>query len=227
MVGRSQVREVVHDLRQPLAVIDALVGAVQARDDLAPDVRRHLDQIKIQVRNLTALCHRMLGVSEPHRFVALDRLVADVVHDAEIAHGRPIELETTEAPVLGDEVSLRRAVWNVLDNACRAAGSGWVRATVRKAESDVRVEVGDAGAGFANAPPGASSLGLAIVDAVVHRHGGRVEVGAAGMGGTVVTIVMPLAMPPVAVPTTEPVAAVVRPQVVADVHEMEEWWPAS
>jgi signal transduction histidine kinase len=226
MVRRSQVREVVHDMRQPLAVIAALVGSAEVRDDLPPDVRTCLDQIKGQVRNLTELCQRVLDPGGPLRVLAVDELVAEVVRDAELAHDRPIGLATGEATVLGDDVGLRRAVWNLLENACRAAGPRWVRVAVAQVDGEVRVDVNDGGPGFTNGPPGTSSLGLAIVESVVQRHGGRAEVEVSELRGTTVTLVMPAVDRRLAVNGSTPAAQ--EPQM-ARVRKRKtgEWCPAS
>lgn len=188
---RSQAREVVHDMRQPLSVISALVAAAEARHDVPGEVRTCLEQIKGQVRNLSELCHGILKDSEPVRLLAVDQLVSEVVSDAQLAHGRVIELTTTPAEVRGEELSLRRAVWNLLENACRAAGPHWVRVAVDRSGGNVHIDVSDGGPGFRNGPPGTSSLGLTIVDSVVRRHGGRVHVRRAHPSGVMVTIVLP------------------------------------
>jgi signal transduction histidine kinase len=222
MVRRSQVREIVHDMRQPLAVIAALVGAAEVRADLPSDVRLGLEQIKGQVENLTELCHRMLDGSGPRLPLAVDRLVADVVGDAEIAHARPIELVTSHATVIGDDVSLRRAVWNLLENACRAAGPHWVRVSVAESQGEVRIEVSDGGPGFTNGPPGTSCLGLAIVDSVVRHHGGRVDVDLTNRVGAAVTIFMPVAEAHANVGAAEQ-----RSTLRLDAVREGEWCPAS
>lgn len=191
MARRLEERELFHDMRQPLAAIAALVGSAEVQDDLPSEVRTCLAQIKGQVDNLRNLCRTALDGSAPCQLILLDELVTAVVGEAELAHGRAIESVTTTARVVGDEASLRRAVWNLLENACRAAGSGRVRVSVAQARGEVRVEVSDGGPGFRNGPPGTSSLGLAIVDSVVRRHYGRVELSTGNLAGATVTIVMP------------------------------------
>lgn len=227
MVRRSQTHEVVHDMRQPVAVIAALVAVAEVRDDLPPGVRLCLEQIKGQVTNLRELCHRVLDGSEACQDVAVDQLVTDVVRDAELAHGRHIELVTSQVTALGDEVSLRRAVWNLLENACRAAAAQWVRVVVGQAGGEVRVEVSDGGPGFTNGPPGTSSLGLAIVESVVRRHGGRVEVDATTRVGAQVTMVLPASGPGVAHTRVQSAAAAVGTDMATESSEKGEWCPAS
>lgn len=196
---RRQVREVVHDMRQPLAVITALVGAAECSQGVPSDVRRHLDQIKGQVRHLAELCDRMLDGSARHRVLAVDHVVRTAVREAELAHGAAIDVVTTEALVYGDDVNLHRAVGNLLDNACRASGPEGVRAAVIEDGGDVRITVSDAGPGFMEGPPGTASLGLGIVQAVVREHRGHVELGISDLGGAMVTLVMPRCRRPAAV----------------------------
>lgn len=202
---RSEVREVVHDMRQPMAAMAALVAAVEVRDDIPSDVRWSLDRIKDQLGHLRELSHRVLDSDGARCVLAIDRLVAEVVSDAELAHGRAIEMLGYGQAILvvGDAVSLRRAVSNLLENACRAAGPRWVRVAVSQGDGDVRVDVSDGGPGFANGPPGTSSLGLTIVHSIVRQHGGRVMMGSATPGGATVSIVLPVPEVCIALGTAE------------------------
>lgn len=202
---RSEVREVVHDMRQPLAAMAALVAAVEGRDDIPPDVRWSLDRIKDQLGHLRELSHRVLDSDGVRCLLAIDELVAEVVSDAELAHGRAIEMVGYGQAVLvvGDAVSLRRAVSNLLENACRAAGPRWVRVAVSRGDGDVRVDVSDGGPGFANGPPGSSSLGLTIVHSIARQHGGRVVMDSANPDGATVSIVLPVSEVCVALGTAE------------------------
>jgi len=177
-------------MRQPIATIGALVAAAEGSAGLPAEVRRYLDHIKGQVQELNDLCARLLDTGSFH-LVALDHVVTQAAQNAELAHGCRIGVTASEAWVLGDEVDLRRAVRNLLDNACRAAGPNAVCVAVREVDGEVRIEVSDAGPGFGAGPPGTASLGLRIVRGVVADHAGRVEIATSVLGGAMVTIVLP------------------------------------
>ncbi len=223
---RSQTREVVHDMRQPLATIAVLVGAAEADGGLSPEVRRCLQQIKDQARELGELCRRILDSSSDHRIVALGELVADVVARAEAAYGCHIGVAASDARVFGDEVNLRRAVGNLLENACRAADGGAVRVRVREVGPEVRVEVTDAGPGFGAGPRGTTSLGLAIVDGIVRQHSGRVEIEPSELGGAMVTMVIPMAGHSHPARGSSRPTGAGAPTLVVDVRETEQRCPA-
>jgi signal transduction histidine kinase len=102
----------------------------------------------------------------------------------------------------GDELRLRQALGNLVDNALRH-GAGEIELRAMSADGAVVLEVADHGPGFppdlagraferfargnaARAGSGAG-LGLAIVRAIAEAHGGRAEIG----DGAVVRIRLP------------------------------------
>jgi signal transduction histidine kinase len=134
------------------------------------------------------------------------------------AAGRGVEIATEVDDGLRadvDEVRLRQAIGNLLDNALRCTRSGGtVTVGARRRGGDLRIEVRDTGAGF---PPGSlpgafeafartdvardrerggAGLGLAIVRAVAEAHGGTVEAANGPDGGAVVVMHIALEDPP-------------------------------
>ncbi|MDP9387757.1 MAG: HAMP domain-containing histidine kinase [Actinomycetota bacterium] len=192
MTRRTADFEVVHDLRQPLATIAALVEAADLAPGVPPETRRCLEQIRGQVAELSTLCQRLLRPRGEPRRLAIDALAGAVAGSAQVAYGRTIEVSAVPAIVVGDEVDLRRALWNLLENACRASVRGPVHVVVTTRNDEVRVAVADSGPGFGECAPGCASLGLPIVEGVAERHGGRLEVGLSDLGGATVALVLPV-----------------------------------
>jgi signal transduction histidine kinase len=181
-----------HDLRQPLATILALTSAAAAQPDVSTTVRTCLERIETEARQLVRLCSDVLADAEEAHVVRVDRVVEDVCESFRLI--APCPLQTDAVPVLASvsEVGLRRAVWNVLDNACRAAGpDGNVRVRVRHDDEMVRLDVADSGPGFSGTQPGAASMGLDIVRRFVEASGGTLHVAASDLGGVLVSIVLP------------------------------------
>ncbi len=148
--------------------------------------------------------------------VDLTVLAADAVHDARaVANGRPLHLDLPDAGVVvpGDEARLRQVLANLVSNALRHTPSG-TPVTVRVLARDGQgvLEVVDQGPGLdadqaarvfdrfyradasrTRESGGGAGLGLSIVDALVHAHGGTVSVDSAPGKGATFRVVLPTA----------------------------------
>ena len=186
------VRELHHDLRQPLAAILALVGAAEAQPEVPDMVRACLDRIAEETRQMLALCRSVLEQPAAPRPLSIGHLAYSVAESCQAATGCRIEFDIDHVLAEVDEVGVRRAVANLLDNAARAAGpAGRILLGVRRDGPTVRISVADSGPGFAAGPPGAASLGLEIVRRLAREHDGHLEVGRGSLGGALVTLVLP------------------------------------
>jgi len=174
-------------------VIDALVAAVQIECKLPPEAQTRLDQIAGEARRIAELCSEVLsgelGTRRP--LLRLDCVAAEVGGAAKAGYAG-VTVVTVPVIVAIDDSSARRVVWNLVDNAVRAAGpDGQVLLAVWSTETHVRLEVADSGPGFGRGTAGAAGLGLSIVQATVRRFGGEVEVGKSELGGALVAVLLP------------------------------------
>lgn len=135
LAQRQLVDDASHELRNPLAVIQANVEAVLTHDDVTPDdraqataiVRRAIQRMTRLVEDLLASARR----SSP-AFVDADVDLAAIAGEAAdeyrlLAEDREITLVRRLAPgptAAGDAQALRRAVDNLLSNAVRLAPGG-------------------------------------------------------------------------------------------------------
>ena len=116
------------------------------------------------------------------------------VNAARATHEVALDLESGEHVVPGDRVLLRRAVGNLLDNACRATpDTGRIVVRVGSSDAGVWIEVTDEGPGFGEITPG-SGLGLQVARAAVWASGGRLRIETGPWSGTTIRMSFPVAL---------------------------------
>ena len=219
---RRLLRDVSHELRSPLA--RQAVAVELARGQTGGALAATLDRLERDGERLNELIGQLLVLArleggpplEREEAVSLERLVAEVVADAEfetVEADRGIDLvRTAPAEVSGDPGLLRSAVENVVRNALRHTAPG-TRVEVELATDGqtALIRVRDRGPGVAEddlermfepfyradaarSPDGGSGLGLAITRRAVERHGGSVRSANRSGGGLEVEIALPLAV---------------------------------
>jgi signal transduction histidine kinase len=186
--------QVCHDLKQSIAT-GLLLSDPSVSQDLDPTTRRRLEMLHQQWEEAAALVGLLNGDlgAEVHH-TDLVEVTSVCVDAARAAREVTLEVDGREHVVWGNRVLLRRAVGNLLDNACRAtepAGHVVVRVGSRGAE--IWVEVVDAGPGFGHIASG-TGLGLEIVRAAVWASGGRLRIETGPRGGTSIRLTFPAAL---------------------------------
>jgi signal transduction histidine kinase len=208
-----------HDLRAPLRHIDGYVRMLleDIGDQLDGDARRYLDTISDSARRMGALIDDLLAYSrlgrKPVECTRLDMnaLTERVLGEAG-AEGSPATVEVAALPeAWGDPVLLRQAWVNLLSNAIKySAPKGDAARIEISGERDgntVRYRIRDNGVGFdmryadklfgvfqrmhAQDDFEGTGVGLAIVQQVVQRHGGKVSAQASPGEGACFTIELP------------------------------------
>lgn len=192
----ESLRELCHDLRHPVATIAALLAAAQVESELSPALEARFEQIWAELRSITALYGQVLGES-PSSIVRMDVLVTEAVEGALLTSDAAVVSDCERTVVRGNAAALRRAVWNLIENAIRAAGDGGrVLVRAHAGEDDtVVISVADSGKGFGVGEAGVAGLGLKIASRVARDHDGRLRVGQAHeLGGAMVSLVLPAAV---------------------------------
>jgi signal transduction histidine kinase len=202
--GRSNrvFREICHDMRQPVAGVLALAAAALDEPQVPPAALARLRLIVEQAEWLAQIISDGLEAGVPAREPAHRSDARQAVTEA-VASARPLwpgeialiapakAIYITVHPVI-----LRRSIANLLDNAIRAAGSqGNVRVTAGSCPGWALIAIEDDGPGFGRIERG-HGLGLSAVTRIVIKHGGRVECTRSSLGGTCVSLWLPMAPDP-------------------------------
>ena len=192
---------VSHDLRAPLR---AIVGFVQILEEdhgasFNAEARRSLDRVKANAGRMGQLIDDLLAFAQIGRVpltlqrVDLNHLARTVADEALAGAERPIELVIEPLPpCLGEPVLLKQVFTNLLSNAvkftARTERPAITIGTIANAE--ITYYVRDNGAGFderfaeklfgvfqrlhRTVEFEGTGVGLAIVQRIINRHGGRV-----------------------------------------------------
>lgn len=217
------VAAVSHEFRTPIAVLGHMAEMLETGG--VPDHRKRVYYATLgrETARLRELVEGLLDFgriesghyryrSETLDLVEFVRALADEFRGQGAASAHEIVFEATgePPPVSADRATLRRAVWNLLENAVKYSPPG-KRVAVRVAASGngAAITVRDEGPGipaherraiFQKFVRGAAArdanikgtgIGLALVDAIVRAHGGRVELDSQPGEGSHFTIVLP------------------------------------
>jgi Histidine kinase-, DNA gyrase B-, and HSP90-like ATPase len=192
------IREICHDLRQPVAAILMLVSAASCEPGLPSSVRCQLDQVTEQAEWLSCMLRQALdsGITgETPETTDLRVLIPQVVDVARVGftgHLTINQASTRPLLVRADPVPLRRAVANLLSNAFHAAGPhGTVALRLRRRRGAAAVEIEDDGPGFGMVDPG-HGIGLTITQRIAARYAGRVDIEDGAQGGTLARLWLPI-----------------------------------
>jgi two-component system, OmpR family, sensor kinase len=212
---REFLANAAHELRTPIAVIQASASQALSRTRGSEEYVRALSEIRSAaeragtgVSDMLELARLDAGQAVPRKSpLRLDLVIEEVAASVRGDHVS-VEVEPSDAVVVDADYSLvRQAVDNVLQNATRRADT--VRLSVRADGRDAVVELTDDGPGFApNLLPtvfdryrrgdgqrdrDGSGIGLAIVRSIVEAHGGRTEAANLAEGGAMIRLRFPRA----------------------------------
>jgi len=187
------VSRILHDVRNPLQVIIHCTELLT--DSTDPAVKRYVPHLQTQSQRLTELCQEVLDYVQGQTRLHLERRPApewltEVVAEQNIPDSLHLDFQLTyTGPVEADPRKLRRALVNLITNACEAMPEGGILRLGTRADAEaVWFVVEDTGVGippavqarlgepfFTHGKPGGTGLGLAIVRSIAEAHGGQLR----------------------------------------------------
>ncbi len=221
---RRFMQRLDHELKNPLTAIRAgIANLSSASDDESRQVAlatlsgqtARLSRLTADLRKIAELGSRPLECASVDMHQLLSE-VMELVQEKPETKQRQLDLILPQAPwplpdVSGDWDLLFLAFYNLADNALKYTRPGdTIEIRARQDDDYVVIEVADTGIGIpaealphvweelyrgenGRSVPG-SGLGLALVKAVVERHGGRVALESRIKQGTNVTVRLPIAI---------------------------------
>ena len=198
---------VAHELRTPLAILQGESEIALRSNSIPEDIRAVLISNLEELGRLTRIVNDILTLSEAEagaqvlvkRPINLKPLIGDLADQMQLlAMERNIQIDVGELPdamMEADDLWIRRAVLNLLDNAIKYSREGGrIQVSMSNEGGKVRISIRDEGIGIAKqdlpfifdrlfrADParsrqsGGSGLGLALVKWVVESHIGKIQV---------------------------------------------------
>ena len=200
------VADASHELRTPLAIIRANTEVAQRMKATPPAVRAELDEVIAEVDVAARLVDDLLLLARsdsatlPLRRERLDlaelvRAAAEPMIPVASAAGLTLSVDARTVEVEADADRVQQALRVLIDNAIAyTPAGGTIRVSAGRAKGGGRVEVRDTGVGLSaedrervferfyrtersrSRESGGAGLGLAIAQAIVGAHGGRIGV---------------------------------------------------
>ncbi len=216
---RDLVADVAHELRTPVAVLQAntealLDGLVAHTPEQTASLHEEVLRLGRMVGDLQTLAAAEAAAGQLSRQPCdLAGVAASAAEDWEAsfaAAGVCFTRRLDPAPVLADPGRLHQVIDNLLGNALKFTPSGGdVRMDLSALDGQARLEVSDTGAGIAPedqehvfdrlwraagaAQTSGSGIGLAVAAELVRAHQGTIEVASKPGSGSTFTLTLPLA----------------------------------
>lgn len=219
-----QFSAVLHELKNPILAIERLSDILLEKEKLPTDTKRKVELIHTSAKEASSYLEELdlsspSVLAESFAFEPVDVVtLAEQVVESFQPHAEYKDQElrradfAEKAVVIGDEVRLREAMKNLVNNALKYSPRGeTVEVRVTQSEGDVHFSVSDSGPGLeeddlerlfkpfqrlSQQPTNGEvslGLGLYLVREITGRHDGEVDIETAEGEGSTFTIVLPAA----------------------------------
>ncbi len=212
---------VAHDLRNPLAAIKTIAMVMEDDETINADNQDNLQMIKSACDKAVSIINDLLETAQNETLeldieaTELNQFLQKVVNDWKRNTNARVNLlyYGTAEPVFSgiNAEKMQRVMDNLISNAIKFSGDSNVEVSLQALNSKVIIHVKDFGMGIPNdllpfvfdrfskasrkGVRGEESigLGLSIVQQIVKKHGGEIEVDSVEKHGTTFTITLPAA----------------------------------
>lgn len=200
---------IAHELRNPMAVISGYLKLLSKKKDASNQAI--IRDITAEIDGMNRIIDDLLTFARP---ASLNRVKTNIREMIEAcianvlqATGADSRIKTVvnadDLELSVDEVLMRQALSNLMQNAVEAMPDGGTISVETHAGSNFTLHVADTGAGipreaikkvflpFFTTKDKGVGLGLALVHKIVLSHGGRIEVKSREGKGTIFTVILP------------------------------------
>ena len=201
---------IAHELRNPMAVISGYLKLLSKKSD--PTGQETILSITKEINGMNRIIGDLLTFARPASLnrvkVALKEMITSCLAVVLQAKGENARIETVlklaDAEVTVDEVLMRQAFSNLLQNAVEAMPDGGTLTIEAMTNRDLKIVVRDMGTGipsdklkkiflpFFTLKDTGVGMGLALVHKIVTSHGGRIDVASTVGKGTAFSIILPI-----------------------------------
>ncbi|MFM9976280.1 MAG: sensor histidine kinase, partial [Beijerinckiaceae bacterium] len=207
--ARHQAADLVHGLKTPVAVLQAIARSLGDRheDEMANAVTVQTDLLERQVRRALARTRAGITSASSHRNVLLAPVLERLVNTMRVLGGdKPKDWNLNLDPALnapGDDIDMMELFGNILDNARQWARSR-VDVEMRPCTEGILVSISDDGPGLPETHlhlpargfrldqgQGGAGFGIAISRDIAEAYRGSLVLARSSLGGLAVTISLP------------------------------------
>ncbi len=219
--GKEFIANASHELRTPITILRGYAETLQDLPHVSQQQLKEISGKLVSTSHrLEKLVKSLLTLTDveqlpSERFQSVDlvplveecsRFLLSVCPDAQLK----LHSEVSSVPVVADPDLLDMALINLLENAVKySEGPAKIDVCIEQTEREVRVQVKDAGIGISSEEMGhiferfyrvdkgrsrklgGIGLGLSIVQTIMEKHGGKVDVQSELGRGSVFTLVVP------------------------------------
>ncbi len=203
---------IVHEIKNPLAGISGAIQVISSQLEEGDPRKEIMEEILKEIDSLEALAKDILAYARPSEPQKQEVSIIDVVEDSlrfidpHYFENIKIEKDYGDVPkVKVDPNQMRQVFQNIILNGLQAMKEGGrLKISVGKDNGFVKVSVEDEGIGipkedldkifkpFYSTKESGSGLGLPIVQRIVEKHGGKIDVESEVGKGTKFTIYIPI-----------------------------------